>query len=44
MSDDFVNTGFEKIVNYNTEDNHSLKLQTIIKNIKNQGHWFIENG
>ena len=44
MSDDFVNTGLEKIVNYNTEDNHSLKLQTIIKNIKNQGHWFIENG
>jgi hypothetical protein len=43
MSDDFVNTGLEKIVNYNTEDNHSLKLQTIIQNIKNQGHWFIED-
>lgn len=41
MSDDFVNTGHERIVNYNTEDNHSLKLQTIIQNIKNQGHWFI---
>lgn len=43
MSDDFVNTGNEMIVNYNTEDNHSLKLQTIIQNIKKQGHWFIED-
>lgn len=43
MSDDYVNTGLEKIVNYNTEDNHSLKLQTVIQTIKNQGHWFIED-